>query len=57
MNWVGIKIDQGPVKSPSIPLYKRGKILKWFQQVPPFHKGGLGGIFYYKQFEVKEILP
>ena len=44
MNWVGIKIDQGPVKSPSIPLYKRGKILKWFQQVPPFHKGGLGGI-------------
>ena len=42
MNWVGIKIDQGPVKSPSIPLYKRGKILKWFQQVPPFHKGGLG---------------
>jgi prepilin-type N-terminal cleavage/methylation domain-containing protein len=44
MNWVGMKIDQGPVKSPSIPLYKRGKILKWFQQVPPFHKGGLGGI-------------
>jgi prepilin-type N-terminal cleavage/methylation domain-containing protein len=44
MNRVGMKIDQGPVKSPSIPLYKRGKILKWFQQDPPFHKGGLGGI-------------
>ena len=57
MNCVGMKIDQGPVKSArpprlsesdggqaSIPLYKRGKILKWFQQVPPFHKGGLGGI-------------
>ena len=39
MNWVGMKTDQGPVKSPSIPLYKRGKILKWFQQVPPFPKG------------------
>ena len=44
MKCVGTKIDQGPVKSPSIPLYKRGKILKWFRQVPPFHKGGLGGI-------------
>ena len=37
-----MKIDQGPVKFPSIPLYKRGKILKWFRQVPPFHKEGLG---------------
>jgi type IV pilus assembly protein PilV len=44
MNWVGMKMDQGLAKSPSIPLYKREKILKWFQQVPPFHKGGLGGI-------------
>ena len=44
MNCVGMKMDQGPVKSPSIPLYKRGKILMWFQQIPPFHKGGLGGI-------------
>ena len=42
MNGVGMKIDLSPVKSPSIPLYKRGKILEWFQQVPPFHKGGLG---------------
>lgn len=44
MNWVGMKTDQGPVKSPRTPLYKRGKTLKWFQQVPPFHKGGFGGI-------------
>jgi prepilin-type N-terminal cleavage/methylation domain-containing protein len=42
MNWVGMKMDQGLAKSPSIPLYKRGKILMWFQQIPPFHKGGLG---------------
>ena len=39
-----MKIDQGPVKFPSIPLYKRGRILKCFRQFPPFHKGGLGGI-------------
>jgi len=56
MNWVGIKIDQGPVKSPSIPLYKRGKILKWFQQVPPFHKGGLGGILQQEGYTLVEIL-
>ena len=29
-----------------VPLYKRGKIAKWFQQVPPFIKGGLGGILH-----------
>ena len=67
MNWVGIKIDQGPVKSPSIPLYKRGKILKWFQQVPPFHKGenppsppfskgGPGGILQEEGYTLVEIL-
>ena len=67
MNWVGIKIDQGPVKSPSIPLYKRGKILKWFQQVPPFHKGenppsppfskgGPGGILQEEGYTLIEIL-
>ena len=67
MNWVGIKIDQGPVKSPSIPLYKRGKILKWFQQVPPFHKGenppsppfskgGPGGILQQEGYTLIEIL-
>ena len=56
MNWVGIKIDQGPVKSPSIPLYKRGKILKWFQQVLPFLKGGLGGILQQEGYTLVEIL-
>ena len=67
MNWVGIKIDQGPVKSPSIPLYKKGKILKWFQQVPPFHKGenppsppfskgGPGGILQEEGYTLIEIL-
>ena len=67
MNWVGIKIDQGPVKSPSIPLYKRGKILKWFQQVPPFSrgenppsppfgKGGSRGILQEKGYTLVEIL-
>jgi hypothetical protein len=39
-----LAVHEGAAKSPSIPLYKRGKILKWFQQIPPFHKGGLGGI-------------
>ena len=44
MKCVGMKIDHIPAKSPSIPLYKRGKILTWFKQFPPFHKGGVGGI-------------
>ena len=52
-----MKIDQSSAKSPSIPLYKRGKILKWFQLVPPFHKGGLGGIRKNKEgFTLVEIL-
>ena len=62
-----MKIDQGPVKSPSIPLYKRGKIFKWLQQVPPFHKGenpssppfskgGLGGILQQEGYTLVEIL-
>jgi prepilin-type N-terminal cleavage/methylation domain-containing protein len=25
-----------------VPLYKRRKVAKWFQQIPPFIKGGLG---------------
>jgi len=67
MNWVGMKMDQGLAKSPSIPLYKRGKILKWFQQVPPFHKGenppsppfskgGTGGILQQEGYTLVEIL-
>jgi prepilin-type N-terminal cleavage/methylation domain-containing protein len=62
-----MKVPQGKVKSPSIPLYKRGKILKWFQQVPPFHKGksnslppfskgGLGGISSQEGYTLVEIL-
>jgi hypothetical protein len=34
-----------PLKSPSIPLYERGKVLVRFSRVPPFDKGGLGGIW------------
>jgi prepilin-type N-terminal cleavage/methylation domain-containing protein len=57
MNCVGMKINQDPAKSPSIPLYKRGKIFMWFQQIPSFHKGGLGGIRKkQKGFTLVEIL-
>jgi hypothetical protein len=34
--------DEGAAKSPSIPLYQRGKILEWFQEIPPFSKGVRG---------------
>jgi type IV pilus assembly protein PilV len=40
MNWVGMKIDQGPVKSPS----------------PPFSKGGPGGILQEKGYTLIEVL-
>ena len=65
-----MKTDQGAVKSPrpprlsesdggqaSIPLYKSGKILKWIQQVPSFHKGGLGGIWQQQEgYSLVEVL-
>jgi len=56
MNWVGMKMDQGWSKSPSVPLYKRGTIGKWFQQVPPFYKGGSGGISNQKGYTLVEVL-
>jgi prepilin-type N-terminal cleavage/methylation domain-containing protein len=67
VEFIDMKVPQGKVKSPSIPLYKRGKILKWFQQVPPFHKGksnslppfskgGLGGISSQEGYTLVEIL-
>jgi prepilin-type N-terminal cleavage/methylation domain-containing protein len=51
-----MKAPQGKAKSPSIPLYKRGKIAKWFQQVPPFSKGGLGGILNQRGYTLVEVL-
>ena len=39
-----------------VPLYKRGKIAKWFQQVSPFIKGGLGGILNQDGYTLVEVL-
>ena len=62
-----MKVSQGKVKSPSIPLYKRGMFVKWFQKAPPFSKGenptsppfskgGPGGILQEKGYTLVEIL-
>ena len=67
MNQFGMKMNQGQGKSPSIPLYKRGTIVKWFQQVfpfakgenplsPPFINGGCGGISNQKGYTLVEVL-
>jgi len=52
MDWVGMRMDQGWNKSPSVPLCKRGTIAKCLQQVPPFNKGGISNQKGYTLVEV-----